>query len=100
MKVTLINQTSGTVNLVIDEKSVTLLDENRKTYSPIDTIINAYAAKSTPLYNVPGFIPMWGSLQLNEGEQVAGMMVFEMPKNSEFAEIRWRASDSATIKYQ
>jgi hypothetical protein len=43
---------------------------------------------------------MWGSLQLNEGEQVAGMMVFEMPKNSEFAEIRWRASDSATIKYQ
>lgn len=100
VKVTLINQTSGTVNLVIDEKSVTLLDENRKTYSPIDTIINAYAAKSTPLYNVPGFIPMWGSLQLNEGEQVAGMMVFEMPENSGFAEIRWRASDSATINYQ
>jgi hypothetical protein len=100
VKITLINQTSGTVNLVIDEKAVTLLDGNRKTFTPVNTINTAYAAESTKEYNVPGFVPMWGSLTLNESEQVAGMMVFEMPRNSSFTEIRWTATDSATIKYQ
>jgi hypothetical protein len=100
VKVTLINQTSGTVNLVIDEKAATLLDGDLKTYLPVNTITTAYAAESTLQYNVPGFIPMWGSLKLNEGQQVVGMMVFEMPKGSSFTEIRWIASDSASIKYQ
>ena len=43
---------------------------------------------------------MWGSLTLDEGEQVVGMLVFELPEGSEFTELRWDASDSAVIKYQ
>ncbi len=102
VKVTLINQTSGTVNMVIDEDSVKLLDGNRKTFKPIDTIANVKPSESesNPKSNVPGFVPMWGSLKLNEGEQVAGMMVFELPSGSSFSELRWTATDSASIKYQ
>ena len=100
VKVTLINQTSGTVNLVVDESSVTLLDGDRADYEPLNTIESVYTAESAPQYNVPGFIPLWGTVKLNGGEQVSGMMVFEMPRGSSFTELRWTASDSATIKYQ
>jgi hypothetical protein len=97
--VTLINQTSGTVNMVIDEEAAILLDGDRKSHNPINTITSAYTAELAPQYNVPGFVPMWGTVKLNEGEQVAGMLVYEVPKGSSFKELRWAASDSATIKY-
>ncbi|MBN4064296.1 hypothetical protein JYU04_01020 [Dehalococcoides mccartyi] len=100
IKVTLINQTSGTVNIVVDEKSATLLDSNLITYRPIDTISSAYSAESVPKYNVPGFVPLWGSVKLNGSEQVAGMLVFELPRGSSYSELRWAATDSASIKYQ
>ncbi len=100
IKVTLINQTSGTVNMVVDESAAVLLDANRKTYEPINTITRAYTAESAPKYNVPGFIPIWGTVQIDAGEQVIGMMVFELPRGSSFNELRWKASDSATIRYQ
>lgn len=100
IKVTLINQTSGTVSLVIDEDAATLLDGNRTSYKPLDTINRAYRAENVARYNVAGFIPMWGSIKLNKDEEVTGMLVFELPKGSSFDELRWRASDSATIRYQ
>ena len=100
VQVTLINQTSGTVNLVVDENSAKLLDGDRVTYKPINTIESAYTAERAPQYNVPGFVPLWGSVKLNEGELVSGMMVFEMPRGSTFSELRWTSSDSASIKYQ
>jgi len=100
VEVTLINQTSGTVNLVVDESAATLLDGDKVVYRPINSIERAYSAESAPQYNVPGFIPLWGSVKLNEGQQVNGMLVFELPADSSFSEFRWRASDSATIKYQ
>lgn len=100
VKVTLINQTSGTVNMVVDESAAILLDGDKKTYSAIDTISRAYTAESAPRFNVPGFVPLWGSMKLNEGEQVIGMLVFELPRGSSFSELRWKASDSATIRYE
>ena len=100
VKVTLINQTSGTVNLVVDEKAATLMDGNRTTYKPLNTITRAYTAEPAPKFSVPEFVPLWGSAKLNDGEQLTGMLVFELPKDSSFIELRWIASDSATIKYQ
>jgi hypothetical protein len=100
IKVTLINQTSGTVNIVVDEGAATLLDGNRASYEPLNSIDRAYSAEPAPKFSVPEFVPMWGSIKLNSGEQVVGMMVFELPANSTYTELRWSASDSATIRYQ
>lgn len=100
VEVTLINQTSGTVNLVIDETAADLLDGNRRTFKPINTLDRAYSATDEfQQYNVPGFTPMWGTVKLNSEQQVNGMLVFELPKGSKFSELRWRASDSAVIRY-
>jgi hypothetical protein len=100
IEVTLINQTSGTVNLVIDESAATLMDGNRSSYEPVNTIDRTYSAEDSPTFNVPEFIPMWGTLKLSVGEQVTGMLVFEIPRGSTFKEMRWKASDSAVIRYQ
>jgi hypothetical protein len=100
VEVTLINQTSGTVNLVVDEGAATLLDGDKTAFRPIDSITRAYSAEPAPKFNVPGFVPLWGSVKLNEGQQVTGMLVFELPAGSSFSELRWRASDSVTIRYQ
>ena len=99
VKITLINQVSGSVNLVLDENAATLLDGDRKSYKPIDTIARAATANAAPDFDVPGFVPLWGTLVLNTGQQVAGMLVYELPKNSSFDELRWNASDSAIIRY-
>ncbi|MCH8230028.1 MAG: DUF4352 domain-containing protein [Chloroflexi bacterium] len=100
IKVRLINQTSGTVSLVIDENAATLLDGNRASYKPLNTITASSKAENDAKYNVAGFIPMWGSIELSQGEEVAGMLVFELPKGSSFSELRWNASDSAIIRYR
>jgi hypothetical protein len=103
VKVTLINEKSGSVNVVVDEGAAVLMDGNKKTYEPINAISRAEldeTEESDPKYNVENFIPMWGTVQIKAGEQVIGMMVFELPRGSSFSEFRWKASDSATISYQ
>ena len=100
VKITLINQTSGSVNMVLDEDAATLLDDERNSYNPINTIERAATVSATSEFNVPGFVPLWGTLVLNTGQQVAGMLVYEMPRNSNFDELRWNASDSAIIRYR
>jgi hypothetical protein len=99
IKITLINQTSGSVNMVLDEDAAILIDGDRKSYNPINTIERAKTANAASEFNVPGFVPLWGTLVLNTGQQVAGMLVYELPSNSTFDELRWNASDSAIIRY-
>ena len=99
VKITLINQISGSVNLVLDEGAATLVDGNRTKYNPINVIERSVTADADSDYNVPSFVPLWGTLVLNTGQQVAGMLVFELPRNSSFDELRWNASDSAIIRY-
>ncbi|MCZ6539558.1 MAG: DUF4352 domain-containing protein [Chloroflexi bacterium] len=100
IKVRLINQQSESVSLVIDENAATLLDGNGVNYRPLNTITASTKAENDARYNVADFTPMWGSIELNKGEEVAGMLVFELPKGSSFAELRWNASDSARIRYR
>jgi len=100
VKVRLINQSSGTVSLVIDEEAAVLLDGNRASYDPINAITMSHTAETGTEVNSADFIPMWGSIELNIGEEVSGMLIFELPRGSSFSELRWNASDSATIRYR
>ena len=99
IKVTLINQTSGTISLLIDENAAKLLDSNRTDYDPVNTLDGAYPVEMNERYLVDDFIPIWGSVRLNENEQVTGMLVYEVPKGSSFSQLRWRATDTAVIHY-
>ena len=76
------------------------MDQSRQNYNRFTTIDRTLEANGVDKVNSPDFKPMWGSLTLDEGEQVIGMLVFELPEGSSFTELRWSASDSAVIKYQ
>ena len=48
----------------------------------INPIERTYASERSDTYLVDGFIPLWGSIQLDPQEQVTGMLIFEVPESS------------------
>ncbi len=89
----------GTALDHIDENAAKLLDGNRTDYDPVNTLDGAFPVEMNQRYLVDDFIPIWGSVRLNENEQVTGMLVYEVPKGSSFSQLRWRATDTAVIHY-
>ena len=37
---------------------------------------------------------MWGKVVLNRGEQIRGYIVFEVKKNSDYKQFRWKTADT------
>ena len=101
IEITVINQTSGSVSMVVDRGAAELRLEDGLLVRPIDIVSGVTPVETTdPRLNVPGFIPIWGSFELNKDQQITGWLVFEVPKGSSFKDMRWKASDSATVRYQ
>lgn len=100
IETTLINQTSGAVNMVVDRDAAQLRIRGSISLKPIDIIDASYPVEGSERRNLrPDFRGMWGSITLNQGEQITGHMVFEAPVRSEFSEFRWLAGDTAVVRY-
>lgn len=99
VKISLINATAGSVRIVVDTDAAELRTNNG-TFKPLDATARAQSTGSiNPRMDVPGFIPVWGSLNLESNQVVEGYMVFEVPRDSTFSEFRWSATDSAVVRY-
>ncbi len=100
VETTLINQTSGAVNMVIDRDAAELRIRGSIGLKPIDIISDSYTVNADEDGNyLSQFMGMWGSVTLDQGEQITGHMVFEAPKGSDFSEFRWLAGDTAVVRY-
>lgn len=100
VQVTLINQQSNEVVVVIDEKAASLLTEGGDTIRPIDSVLRSVPMESLdPRLTYTGFVPLWTTVNLRSGEQVTGMLVFEVPPGARFKEFRWDASDSMIVRF-
>lgn len=100
IQVTLINQQSNEVVVVIDDKAASMLSTAGDTYRPIDTVLRSLPVKSIdPRFTYTGFVPLWTTVNLKSGEQVTGMLVFEVPPGARFKEFRWDASDSMIVRF-
>ncbi len=101
VEVTIINATSGSVVLVVDETAAELRLED--IHEPVRPVLILARSQPTDNYRsdlaYPEFIPIWGSLTINEGHQVQGHMAFEVPEGANIREFRWRATDSMTVRY-
>jgi hypothetical protein len=98
--VTVINQTSGAVNLIVDRNSAELTTEGGIIHRPIDVIARTlHPEEYNTRLEVPGFLPMWGSVVLESGRQLKGYLVFEVPQGSQFDNLRWTASDTVILRY-
>jgi hypothetical protein len=100
VQVTLINQQSNDVVVVVDQNSASMLTEAGDTVRPIDTVLGSQAVERIdPRYAYAGFVPLWTTVSLGGGQQVTGMLVFEVAPGSRFKEFRWEATDSMIVRY-
>ncbi len=84
---------SQEISIIADESAVSLVDQDGKRYAPLDPVSAAVPAELNPRYVVDGFQYIWGSLTLNQGYQVAGYFLFDVPEGTNFSRLTWRASD-------
>ena len=100
VQVTLINQQSNDVVVVIDQNAASMLTEAGETVRPIDTVLRSQGVdRIDPRYSYAGFVPLWTTVSLGAGQQVSGMLVFEVAPGSRFKEFRWDATDSMIVRY-
>lgn len=98
--VTLINRLTNQVLVAIDEDAAELVTTGGVTLKPVNATERAAPIEKTDSrYFLPGFIPLGRTVTIDNGEQLQGMMVFEVPAGSDFREFRWRASDTLTARY-
>ena len=100
VQATLINNTSGAVNMVVDRDAAELRIRGSISLRPVDILDVSYTVEGgEDRYYSPDFKGMWGSVRLNQGEQITGHLVFEAPQGSEFSEFRWLSGDTAVVRY-
>ena len=102
VEVTVINATSGAVQMVVDRDAAELRIVDSVGVKPVDILDRSYTVEVNPSsrWFVPDFRVMWGSYTLNRNEQLSGHLVFEVPSGSEFSEFRWAAGDSPRVSYR
>ena len=100
VKATLINQTSGAVNMVVDRNAAELRIRGSIGLKPVNIIDASYQVDPEADRNyLTDFTGMWGSVTLNQGEQITGHLVFETPVGSDFSEFRWLSGDTAVVRF-
>lgn len=99
--VTLINQQTSRAVVVIDEEAAHLVIAERQTVKPLNTVGRSKSIEAIdPSYLDPRFLPLWNTVSIGSGEQVAGQMVFEVPRGSKFKEFRWQATDNMSARFR
>ena len=103
VRVALTNDESATAHVLIDEEAVVLESTDYVRYSPIDPTVRilplAEGEEMEAEYTRTDFIPMWGSVDIRAGEQLVGVMIFEVKAGSEFTTFRWLATNHMTVRY-
>lgn len=100
IQVTLINQQSAEVLVVVDRNAAEITTADGLTVFPINSVersVNVEALDARFVY--PGFVPLWDTVNLPSGQQVTGMLVFEIPTGQKVKELRWQATDSMIVRY-
>lgn len=99
--VTVSNQQSQQVSLNVDEESADIDTESHGPANPIN-VVERSVRMDGPIddqYRYPDFIGVWGDVTLRAGEQLTGMMVFEVPEDAVVTEFTWRATDTILIRF-
>ena len=94
--VSLFNSFSSTSILQVDQQAARLLDDTGNSFLPIDP---CQAASEVPEADPEDgqYNPfLWGSIELPQGFQVSGWMLFEVPPDRNLARLRWEETDNIT----
>ncbi len=92
--VSLFNSLSSNSILQVDQQAALLVDDTGKSFLPIDP---CQAAAEVPEADPEDgqYNPfLWGSIELPQGYQVSGWMLFEVPLDANLVRLRWQETDN------
>ena len=92
--VSLFNSLSSLTILRIDQQAARLVDETGKSFLPMDPCqAGVEVPEADPEDGL--FNPfLWGSIELPQGFQVSGWMLFEVPPGANPTRLRWEEADN------
>lgn len=101
-QISLFNETSQQVSLVIDENAAVLTDVNDVDYAPINVVNRSLLmfGPIDPEFRYPDFIGLWRSIAIRGSESVSGMLLFEVPPDFEADILTWKASDTIQVGFR
>ncbi len=101
-QISLFNETSQQVSLVIDENAAVLTDVNDVDYVPINVVDRSLSMSGPidPEFRYPDFIGLWRSIAIRGSESVSGMLLFEVPPDFEADILTWKASDTIQVGFR
>ena len=101
-QITLFNETSQQISIVIDEKAAVLTDVDGVEYTPINVVERSVGMSGpiNPEFRYPDFIGLWRSIVIRSSESVSGMLLFEVPPDFEANILAWKASDTIQVGFR
>lgn len=98
--VTIRNDKSTWVSLLVDDKAAYLEDRKGNRWAPLD-YTKARREVNEPVQPEGAYVPfLWGKLDLPQGYQVQGWMLFEVPKNADLYLFGWEQADPVRIRFK
>ncbi|GBD10787.1 hypothetical protein HRbin23_00436 [bacterium HR23] len=98
--VTIRNEKSTLVSLMVDEKAAYLEDPRGNRWMPLD-YTQARREVSEPVQPEGAYLPfLWGKLDIPQGYQVQGWMLFEVPQRADIHLFGWEQADPVRIRFK
>lgn len=93
------NDSGQVISLTINNEAATAVSTDGRRYAPIDPIRRALQPlePSNPLYTIEGFLPIWGSVELQRRHELRGYLVFDLDKNTTLNLLEWSEIDPAVL---
>ena len=94
-----VNLTSTQVSLSVDASAITLNARDGVGFKPFEPGMRAVeTSEEAPEDNIYG-AHIWGPFQLFKGFEIAGWLFFEVPEDTEFADIVWDNVEFIRVPY-
>ena len=94
-----VNLTSTQVSLLVDENAITLNAKDGAEFKPFEPGMRAVETTDEAPEDNPYGAHIWGPFQLFKGFEIAGWLFFEVPEDTEFADMVWDNVEFVTVSY-
>lgn len=93
VRLKLVNPNALFVSLLVDEDAVSIEDDAGNRYAPLDPWERRQVAPA-PLPDGATVLPLlWGPIEMAQGFEVEGWILFEIPKGRTPASLTWQQAD-------
>ena len=98
--VTVVNQRSARLLLLVDEKAAFLEDAQGNQYGPLNPFTRRREVSASGGGSGTFQPLLWGTVEVPQGYQVAGWLFFEVPLGVQVNRLRWEQGDTVLVPFR